>query len=75
MPTTDVTTLHQFYARAFAGEAGRAVLADLEGRAFVRATSFDPDPQRAAFNEGRRSLALHILRMLDPGGARRSVEG
>jgi hypothetical protein len=75
MPTTDVTTLHQCYRRAFAGEAGRAVLADLEARAYVRATSFDPDPQRAAFNEGRRSLALHILRMLDPEAGRRGAEG
>jgi hypothetical protein len=75
MPTTDVTTLHQCYRRAFAGEAGGAVLADLEARAYVRATSFDPDPQRAAFNEGRRSLALHILRMLDPETGRRGAEG
>ena len=61
----DAHTLHQMYVRTFAGEAGRAVLEDIEARAFVRATSFTPDPQRAAFNEGRRSLALHIRRMLD----------
>lgn len=76
----DNTTLHQCYLRCFEDEAGRAVLDDLEARAYVRGTSFSPDPQRAAFNEGRRSLALHIRRMLDreafaqgeargPGGA------
>ena len=40
------------------------MLGDIEARAFVAATSFHPDPQRAAFNEGRRSIALHIRRML-----------
>lgn len=67
----DATNLHQCYLRTFEGEAGKAVLQDLEDRAFVSATSFSPDAQRAAFNEGRRSLALHIRRMLSPlGGGR-----
>lgn len=61
----DATTLHLCYLRTFEGEAGQAVLEDLEARAFVRDTSFAADPQRTAFNEGRRSLALHIRRMLD----------
>jgi hypothetical protein len=61
----DMTDLKRCYERCFAGQAGQAVLEDLEARAFVHATSFAPDPQRAAFNEGRRSLALHIRRMLD----------
>ncbi|MBI5519090.1 MAG: hypothetical protein HY916_03405 [Desulfovibrio sp.] len=61
----DASDLHQLYVRAFEGEPGRAVLEDLEARAFVDATSFHPDPQRAAFNEGRRSIVLHIRRMLD----------
>ncbi|GAB6126862.1 Bbp19 family protein [Humidesulfovibrio idahonensis] len=61
----DMNTLHHCYLRAFEGEAGKAVLADIESRAYVRDTSFNPDPQRAAFNEGRRSMALHIRRMLD----------
>ena len=60
----DASELHQLYVRTFEGEAGRAVLGDIEARAFVAATSFHPDPQRAAFNEGRRSIALHIRRML-----------
>jgi len=61
----DIMTLHQCYLKCFEGQAGQAVLDDLEARAFVRGTSFSPEPQRAAFNEGRRSLALHIHRMLD----------
>jgi hypothetical protein len=73
----EIMALRQCYQRCFEGEAGQAVLDDLEARAFVRGTSFSPDPQRAAFNEGRRSLALHIRRMLDRsalGDAGRSAE-
>jgi hypothetical protein len=59
------TDLHLAYVRAFEGEAGRLVLADLSRQGFLHETSFSPDPQRAAFNEGRRSLALHIGRMIE----------
>lgn len=72
----DISDLRRCYERCFAGQAGQAVLSDLEARAFVHGTSFSPDPQRAAFNEGRRSLALHIRRMLDRDGAgARTPEG
>ncbi|PKN08054.1 MAG: hypothetical protein CVU73_09390 [Deltaproteobacteria bacterium HGW-Deltaproteobacteria-8] len=57
--------LRQAYARAFEGEAGRLILADISRQGFLRETSFSPDPQRAAFNEGRRSLALYIGRMIE----------
>lgn len=67
----DDLTLSVAYARCFEGEAGRLVLEDIERRGLVRESTFHPDPQRAAFNEGRRSLALHVLRMLEPGGSRR----
>ena len=61
----ELTDLHLAYARTFAGESGALVLADLARQGFLRETSFSVDPQRAAFNEGRRSLALHISRMID----------
>jgi len=41
----------------------------------VRETSFSPEPQRAAFNECRRSLALHIRRMLDREACGRAALG
>lgn len=66
--------LHLAYARAFEGEAGRLVLADLARQGFLHETSFSPDPQRAAFNEGRRSLALHIDRMVQGSTPRRTAE-
>lgn len=68
------TDLHRAYARAFEGEAGRLVLADLSRQGFLRETSFSPDPQRAAFNEGRRSLALYIGRMIEGTMPRRQAE-
>jgi len=63
--------LHLAYARAFEGEAGRLVLADIARQGFLSETSFSPDPQRAAFNEGRRSLALHVSRMIEGPEPRR----
>ncbi|SNR86954.1 hypothetical protein SAMN04488503_1615 [Humidesulfovibrio mexicanus] len=65
------------YHEVFGGQAGRSVLEDLQARAFHRDSSFSPDPQRAAFNEGRRSLLLHVLRMLDgpPSARARAQQG
>ncbi|MDO9084547.1 MAG: hypothetical protein Q7U56_14835 [Humidesulfovibrio sp.] len=65
--------LHLAYVRALAGEAGELVLADIARQGFLRETSFHTDPQRAAFNEGRRSLALHIQRMVEGAEPRRAA--
>lgn len=65
------TELNLAYVRAFAGEAGQLVLADIARQGFLRETSFSPDPGRAAFNEGRRSLALYIGRMIEGAGPQR----
>jgi hypothetical protein len=70
----EATELHLAYVRAFDGEAGRLVLADLSRQGFLRETSFNPDPQRAAFNEGRRSLALYIGRMVEGPEPQRQAE-
>ena len=50
--------------------ASRLVLADLGALAHEVETSFDPDPYRTAFNEGQRSVLLHIryLAALAPEG-------
>ncbi|MDP3426199.1 MAG: hypothetical protein Q8S17_02310 [Humidesulfovibrio sp.] len=73
-PEVGRTDLHQAYALAFADEAGRLVLADLSRQGFLHETSFNPDPQRAAFNEGRRSLALYIGHMIAGPKPRRQAE-
>lgn len=57
--------LHEAYVRLFGCEDGRTVLADLERRGFGGTCCFAGDPCRTAFNEGRRSLYLHLRHMLD----------
>jgi hypothetical protein len=57
--------LHRAYRRLFESADGQTVMDDLEQRgAFMRST-FSTDPGRTAFNEGRRSLVLHVKHMLD----------
>lgn len=58
--------LRQSYARLFACADGERVLEDLEARGFGSTCAFSPDPLRAAFNAGRRSLYLHVRAMLGP---------
>lgn len=54
------------YGEVFSGKRGALVLADLEARGFIHQLSFDPEPSRAAFNEGRRSLVMHVQYMMSP---------
>lgn len=58
--------LHKAYKIIFDSAEGQRVLADLEQRGFYNHNLFDTDPGRMAFNEGRRSLVLHIHHMADP---------
>ena len=60
--------LHRAYCRVFEGADGRKVLEDLKARGFFLAPCLGADAQRTAFNEGRRSLVLHVLAMLDRQG-------
>lgn len=54
------------YRRAFTGDAGRLVLADLGACCGEDVTSFVPgDPHQTAFREGKRAALLHIRSMLD----------
>lgn len=52
------------YKRVFGGEDGELVLHDIMRRGGVLRTGFDVRPGLTAFNEGRRSLALEIVREL-----------
>lgn len=49
------------YRNLFQAKSAGLVLADLGALAHEVETSFDPDPYRTAFNEGQRSVLLHIL--------------
>ncbi|MBU1249287.1 MAG: hypothetical protein KKB70_11350 [Proteobacteria bacterium] len=56
--------LHLAYRRLFESANGHQVMEDLERRGFYREPAFSGDPARLAFNEGRRSLVLHVKQML-----------
>lgn len=66
--------LHRAYCRALAGADGDRVLADLSRRGFEQHSSYAPEPGRTEFNEGRRSLVLHIRRMLDENAFKPLIE-
>ncbi len=57
--------LHMAYRRLFETKDGKQVMADLERRGFYREPAFSGDHARLAFNEGRRSLVLHVKQMLE----------
>lgn len=62
----DPMELHRAYRRLFDCADGRTVLADLEHSGGGGRLSFCEDPLRTAFNEGRRSMVLHLRHMLAP---------
>lgn len=66
-------TIRKQYLAVFDGAAGKAVLQDLYSKGRLMSPTFNTDPMRAAFNEGARSMALHIFNMLDTQGAKRAV--
>lgn len=66
-------TIRKQYQVVFDGAAGKAVLRDLYAKGHLMSPTFNTDPMRAAFNEGARSMALHIFNMLDTQGARRAM--
>lgn len=62
--TKERIALHDAYAAVFSGPNAAAVLADLERRGFVHDAQFSAEPGRMQFNEGRRSIVLHIKLMM-----------
>ena len=63
--TADPLELHRAYKRLFGCADGRTVLDDLENRGCFLRSTFSTDPGRTAFQEGRRSLVLHVRHMID----------
>lgn len=53
------------YKQVFMSEAGREVIEHLERVCHVKTTSFTTDPYLTAFNEGTRSVLLHIKTMVE----------
>lgn len=57
--------LHRAYKRLFECADGQTVMADLEKRGCFMRSGFSADPGRTQFNEGRRSIVLHVKHMLN----------
>ena len=53
------------YRQALSDKDGQFLLASLLDFTGFYKQSFSSDPYQTAFNEGRRSVALHIIQMLD----------
>jgi len=53
------------YRRCFESEDGKKVLKDLYRVCYMDDTTFNKDPYVAAFQEGIRSVALHIKQAID----------
>ncbi|MGE4193682.1 MAG: hypothetical protein AB7E51_09865 [Pseudodesulfovibrio sp.] len=65
MPETSPLELHRAYRRLFESADGRVVMDDLEKRGCFLRPTYSTDRGRTEFNEGRRSLVLHMKQMLD----------
>ncbi|MCP4455206.1 MAG: hypothetical protein GY809_27410 [Planctomycetes bacterium] len=57
--------LHRAYKRLFDTHDGQTVMDDLEKRGCFMRSTFSTDTGRTDFNEGRRSMVLHVKHMLD----------
>lgn len=54
----------QLYQNVFESPDGAKVLEDLSKTAFANKTTFNENPNKMAFNEGQRSIILHIKNMM-----------
>lgn len=60
------------YKATFGTASGIRVLEDLEKRCFVKTTTFrEPDLNATIFNEGKRTVFLHIQTMIDENKKKR----
>lgn len=57
---TKVKERKQLYLNVFDTPDGQKVLEDLERHAFIHKTTLNTDSLRMVFNEGQRSMVLHI---------------
>jgi len=52
------------YIELFENETGEYILEDLSKYCHIRNTTYNDNPNRMAFNEGKRAVVLHIKSML-----------
>lgn len=63
--SVDPLELHRAYKRIFDTPDGQTVMDDLEKRGCFLRSSFSSDKGRTEFNEGRRSMVLHMKHMCE----------
>lgn len=56
---------HSVYRDVFSSDVGKEVLLDLCKEASVLKPTFDLNPYASAYNEGRRAMALFILKYVN----------
>lgn len=61
----DHLELHRAYRRVFETADGETIMNDLEKRGCFTRSTFSTEAGRTTFNEGRRSLVLHVKHMCD----------
>jgi hypothetical protein len=67
MEAYDLERMGKAYRDVFLSEQGKIVLADIAQRGLLHTVSFTGEtPLSTAFNEGKRALALEIIRLLNP---------
>lgn len=54
----------QLYLDIFDSDKGKLLLEELSKTLFSKKTTYNDNPQRMAFNEGQRSVLLHIQNMM-----------
>jgi hypothetical protein len=63
----DLERMGKVYRDVFLSDQGKVVLADIAQRGLLHTVSFTGEtPFSTAFNEGKRALALEIIRLLNP---------
>lgn len=72
----DLARKKKLYVEVFESPAGKEVLEDLKKHVGAEKTIFDKNPQQMAFNEGQRTVYLHIKHMMviDLEGTKKNME-
>lgn len=60
-----IASNQQLYRNVFDTPEGKAVLEDLKKRCFDKTSTYDDNPYRTYFNEGRRSVYKYIINLLE----------
>ncbi len=66
MVVKEIEAIKYMYKQVFTTDSGKKVLQDLEARSNYRNTTYvQNDSNGTAFEEGKRTVYLHILNMLE----------